>query len=786
MQILWLDDPACQDEAAVGGKAAALARLAAHFRVPPGFCVPIAAFAAWQARGEREAAATLPPEELAALAAAYRQLAIRSGQAEPAVAVRSSALGEDSEAASFAGQFSTELNVIGAEAVQAAVVRCWQSAHSEQAESYRRQHGRQDEGPQMGVFILQMVQADSAAVAFSVNPVTGRQDEVVVEAVRGLGTALVGGTATPARDLLHKQGDALYIVERHPAENPVLSDAQAIEVARLAVALERHEGKPVDVECAYQDGTLYLLQCRPVTAGIAAEAAARSDGDAATMPAVEWDNPADAERTWSGGGLMLPLQQSLSLQYYQGWAKAFRRVHAMGRLRSRIYCGREYRCWEYNDTLPPDEAVAANLALEQQVPQLWAEDWLPLLQRDLTEWGRIDWSQLPDDELGSRLQAMLARQTQHWEIHAVMGWVPLSAVQRLVDWYLARFPDAPESEPYRLVQGQGNTSLESNHLLWAISRELTPDDLASLQRGEWEEIAPSVQAALDSYATRFGGGQAAARQRARQLAIRYAHQAVQDPLATSARLDAERNQFTEEVRNRLTPDERAQFEPLLSCALANHRLTEDHNYWLDNLSNQETRRLCAEFANRLLQTGSFTQVDDSEYLTLAEFIQWAYGLAEPLRPLVAARRAEYARDAALSAPSFLGQPPQPPSGEGYVDRFSGPALPLASAEGEIRGVGASAGQVMARARVVATLDEAMNLQPGEVLVCPATDPSWTPLFALAAALITDQGGSLSHAAVVAREYRLPAVVGTHVATQRIRSGQMVEVDGTTGVVKVRP
>jgi pyruvate,water dikinase len=86
--------------------------------------------------------------------------------------------------------------------------------------------------------------------------------------------------------------------------------------------------------------------------------------------------------------------------------------------------------------------------------------------------------------------------------------------------------------------------------------------------------------------------------------------------------------------------------------------------------------------------------------------------------------------------------------------------------------------------VVATLDDALHLQAGEVLICPTTDPSWTPLFALAGALVTDSGGSLSHAAVVAREYRLPAVTGTHVATKRIRNGQMVDVDGTTGVVKL--
>jgi pyruvate,water dikinase len=119
-----------------------------------------------------------------------------------------------------------------------------------------------------------------------------------------------------------------------------------------------------------------------------------------------------------------------------------------------------------------------------------------------------------------------------------------------------------------------------------------------------------------------------------------------------------------------------------------------------------------------------------------------------------------------------------------VDRFSGPATPLDAPPGELRGVGASAGHARGAARVATTLDEALALRPGEILVCPITDPTWTPLFALAAGLVTDQGGSLSHAAVVAREYRLPAVVGTHTATRQIVTGQIIEIDGLRAIVRL--
>ena len=181
--------------------------------------------------------------------------------------------------------------------------------------------------------------------------------------------------------------------------------------------------------------------------------------------------------------------------------------------------------------------------------------------------------------------------------------------------------------------------------------------------------------------------------------------------------------------------------------------------------------------------GVLEGADDIAFLTLQELVLWGFGLADPLRARVAERRAAYERQRRITPPGYLGAPPEPQAS--WLDRFGGPATPLEAGPGEIAGVGASAGQAVGRVRVAHTLDEAQLLEAGEVLVCPSTDPSWTPLFALAAALVTDTGGSLCHAAVVAREYRLPAVVGTHIASAQLRTGQRVEVDGLAGRVRLR-
>lgn len=286
MQIVWLDEPECGTVSLVGGKTANLSRLAAAYPVPPGFCLTtLAAQEAshWQGDAGRP---PLPEALHAALAVAYRTLAERTGSAEPCVAVRSSAVDEDGREISFAGQHDTYLNVSGLAAVAAAVRRCWQSARADRALDYRHQHGLPVDGVQLAVLVQHLVAADVAAVVFSTNPVTGRGDEVVINASWGLGESIVGGTVTPdtyvvgkadftvrSRSIGEKQrmtvpvpgGTREVDVPRMLRAAPVLDAAQAAAMARLACSLEDTMGWPVDIECAYREGQLYLLQCRPIT-----------------------------------------------------------------------------------------------------------------------------------------------------------------------------------------------------------------------------------------------------------------------------------------------------------------------------------------------------------------------------------------------------------------------------------------------------------------------------------------------------------------------------------------
>jgi pyruvate,water dikinase len=306
--LVFFDDERCVDVAVAGGKGASLARMTAlGMPVPPGFVVPadaleaalaetVAAIRAVLARGEDGAS------ELAAVAAEAQALvrAADSGGAFPArvaeaygrlgegdvpVAVRSSATAEDSHAASFAGQQETYLHIRGVEDIVERIRDCWCSFFTERALFYRRVKGSlRDLG--MAVVVQRMVEPDVSGVMFTIDPTKGRTDRMVVEAVFGLGEGVVSGQLTPDHYVLARDGRLKrtrlcaqpYAIVHDPAggvrqeqlgergEAQTLGEDELARLARVGVDLEESLGGPQDIEWALQDGELYVLQARPVTA----------------------------------------------------------------------------------------------------------------------------------------------------------------------------------------------------------------------------------------------------------------------------------------------------------------------------------------------------------------------------------------------------------------------------------------------------------------------------------------------------------------------------------------
>jgi pyruvate,water dikinase len=187
-------------------------------------------------------------------------------------------------------------------------------------------------------------------------------------------------------------------------------------------------------------------------------------------------------------------------------------------------------------------------------------------------------------------------------------------------------------------------------------------------------------------------------------------------------------------------------------------------------------------AGRLVAADVIDAPDDVLFLTRGE-IPGLLRRPEDRREVVARRRAEHERQAATPPPRTLGKPSEPPTAGEGADRFDGARFE-ADGPDELRGTGASAGTVRGTARLVLGQEAFATVQPGDIIVCPSSNPSWVPLFAIAGGLITNTGGVLSHAAVVAREFALPAVVGTGDATSRIADGRLVELDGSSGIVRL--
>lgn len=283
MDLRWLGCEECHDVAMVGGKAASLSRLAAEYRVPTGFCLTTAGLERWV---EGDSLDVPPANTFEALGRAYQELGDRCGQADPHVAVRSSAVDEDGREASFAGQYETYLNVSGINDLLDAVGRCRASLRSPRVVEYRRRNGLPIDRIHLAVLVQQLVPSDVSAVMFTANPVNSRRDEIVINASWGLGESIVGGTVTP--DMVIVRKDDLGVVSHHVAEKrrmtvsvpggtreaevprflrrrAALDRSQILEMAQVGLSLEARHGWPVDVECAWHDGRLYLLQCRPIT-----------------------------------------------------------------------------------------------------------------------------------------------------------------------------------------------------------------------------------------------------------------------------------------------------------------------------------------------------------------------------------------------------------------------------------------------------------------------------------------------------------------------------------------
>ena len=832
--ILFLGDPQAADPALVGPKAAHLSALAASHPVPPGFCLTAEAYR----RAEREGG--IDPELSRAIVDAYAQL-VGDASPPPPVAVRSSALDEDGPAASFAGQHETILGVVGLDAVLEAIDRTWASLHSETALAYRRDHGLPEDGLALAVLVQRLVLADASGVAFSVDPVSGRRDRMVVNATWGLGESLVAGHVTPDGWTLDKT--SLAAVESRPSsktkmtvvagqgtkeiavpgflrDRPALADDTLAAVATLARDLEARQGWPVDAEFAVADGSLYLLQCRPVTAlpEPAAGALVGPDDPLGGLPAP-WRDEDDARKHWKRDRMHFPGQvtlldlELLRLAVDEGLAHGARTygIPITNLVR---------RFWTYYyDSSQRIELTEAELAswrargaaavaeIEAGFENVWSWRWRPEIEAHLAFWSAFDLQGADDATLLTHLDETHERLARLWRVHFEIV-IPMGRARDVfVAFYRELFDGATELDAVGLLQGQETLTTRAGAALWAVrdAVEAVPGlsvELTALPSGAVQgaladrDEAAAAREALADYLADFGHRTLYIALTARSLTedptpvITMLQDALrrpgQDARARHAEVVAERERRVAEARETLLgypAPVRSEFDRLLAAAQFASRLDEDHAFLLDYGTTASVRGVVLEVGRRLAATGAVAAPEDAFHLSWDE-LRATFAAMPTLdrRALVAERQDEMRRYADAQPPETLGTPLDATGAAG--DTFFGRPPPETREPDVVTGNPGSSGRARGRARVLRDLNDAGDLEPGEILVATTTSQPWTPLFGIAAALVTDTGGVLSHTAVVAREYGLPAVVGTRVATRRIRDGMLLEVDGDRGTVRI--
>jgi pyruvate,water dikinase len=513
---------------------------------------------------------------------------------------------------------------------------------------------------------------------------------------------------------------------------------------------------------------------------------------------IHWDNPDDAQLTWKleNDHATTPAQRLRSSFSSELIGPAVQRAYAQlqmtSRFRSLTVNGYSYFAELTNHTSP---APAHDALLQRHIadlPRRWREEFEPELLHDIAAWRAFDLSGASQDELAHYFERLLERQARHWEIHFLTVFPVINSMRFLAQRYVELTGDKDEQAVYRLVAGFPSKTTERDTALHelaelarrtpAVSAAFTQHTNAQLliqlrAASEAQAFVRACAAYIETYGERSEGELDRPTWREDPAFVFIALRAIlnsapRDPHAELAAAAAAREQFVAATLAKIPADKRDEFMMVLQGAQGCYPLRETHAFFIDQMSAAHFRYAVLELGRRFTQRGIIAQRDDVFHFELSELRELARSpQSDEWRERPAQRRAEYARWLQLTPPPFIGKSPEATN-----------AAPTVATQ--IKGIAASKGVARGVARVIHTMAEFARVQAGDVLVCPTTFPPWTSLFRTITALVTDAGGVLSHGAIVAREYQLPAVVAAANATRTIQDGQYIEVDGTRGTVTI--
>ncbi|MFI8986295.1 rifamycin-inactivating phosphotransferase [Streptomyces antimycoticus] len=758
---------------------------------------------------------------------------------QAAYAVRSSATAEDLPTASFAGQQDTYLNVVGPTAILQHISRCWASLFTERAVTYRRRGGIDHRTVHMAVVVQRMVFPDAAGILFTADPVTGNRKVATVDAGFGLGEALVSGLVNPdvftvrhgeivARTIAAKQravhalpdgGTREAAIDARRQEQPALTDAQVVRLVELGRRIEAHFGRPQDIEWCLVDDDFQIVQSRPITtlfpipeSGDQENHVYLSVGHQQMMTdpmkplgISVWQLTAMAPMHEAGGRLFVDATRRLASP-----ANRAALLDVVGRGDPLIRDALE-TVLERDDFVPSlpdagpggppargasapietDPAIVTGLiersrtsiaALERDIRTKTGPALFDFLREAFEEHKRV-----LTDPLS--MQAIMAGMEATWWLNDTLReWLgeknaadtlTLSAPDNVTsEMGLALLDVADVIRPHPEVVAflRGVESIEDDAFL---------DELAKVAGGA--EARDAIESYLDRYGMRCVGEIDITRPRWRERPTTLVPVILDnvrnfEPGAAGRRFEQGRQKAREKERDvlsrlRALPDgdrKADEAKRMIDRVRTFIGYREYPKYGIISRYFVYKRALLAE-AERLVEAGVLPEQEDIFYLTFQELHDVVRSHQVDDR-FIQRRKDAFRSYHALTPPRVLTS-----DGEAVTGAYRRDDAPA----GALIGLPVSAGTIEGRARVILDMGEA-DLEAGDILVTAFTDPSWSPLFVGIAGLVTEVGGLMTHGAVIAREYGLPAVVGVERATRLIRDGQRIRVHGTDGYVEILP
>ncbi|WP_435822614.1 rifamycin-inactivating phosphotransferase [Microbispora bryophytorum] len=828
----------------VGGKGAHLGELSRidGIRVPDGFCVTTDAFRRVVADvpsidARLDLLSRVAPDDRAAiralsadirravegvvlpgdLVAAIGESLARLGE-QDSYAVRSSATAEDLPTASFAGQQDSYLNVVGLTEILRHVRRCWASLFTERAVTYRRRNGFDDRKVRMAVVVQRMVFPGAAGILFTADPVTSNRQIATVEAGWGLGEALVSGLVSGDAYTVRDDQVVSRAVTTAAADKPVLTDAQVVRLVRLGRRIEAHFGRPQDIEWCLAGDDFHIVQSRAITTLFPIPTTDDQDNhvyvsvghqqmmtDAMKPLGLSlWQLTTPRPMHEAGGRLFVDVAPVLATP--AGRARllgTFGSSDPLVRDALQAVLDRGFVRSLPNEASSPTSAGAAPAPIEtdpavvtrlirhseasvatlrREIQGLSGPALLDFILTDIAELKRILFDPLSsrvimagmeatwwlndhlDEWLGEKNAADALTQSVPHNVTSEMGLALLDVADTI----------RPHANVVAFLQHVVDEGREGDGFL---------DELAGLPGGR--EARDAVRGYLDQYGMRCAGEIDITRTRwserpAMLVPAILGNVKNFEPGAGKRRFEQGRQESRRKEQELLTrlralpggEQKAEETQRMIDRVRTFAGYREYPKYGMVSRYFAYKQALLGE-ADRLVRSGVLREKDDIFFLRFEE-LREVVRTGDVDAQLIGERREAFRSYEALTPPRVLTS-----DGEAVTGGYRRDDAP----PGALAGLPVSAGTVEGRARVILDMAQA-DLEPGDILVTAYTDPSWTPLFVSVAGLVTEVGGLMTHGAVIAREYGLPAVVGVEQATRLIRDGQRIRVHGTGGYVEI--